>query len=72
MARCWVDTALYQTPEYTDGQKKPKWIERFFSWLKTTAQRRKTRLLQHPLQPRAVRLSRPHREGNTTNPRPVY
>jgi IS5 family transposase len=45
--RCWGDPALFQTPEYTAGQKKRKWIERFFSWLKTTAQLRKTRHRGH-------------------------
>jgi transposase len=45
--RCWVDPALYDRPEYAAGQKKRKWIERFFSWLKTTAQLRKTRHRGH-------------------------
>jgi len=45
--RCWVDPALYDRPEYAAGQKKRKWIERFFSWLKTTAQMRKTRHRGH-------------------------
>jgi transposase len=45
--RCWVDSGLYQRPEYAAGQKKRKWIERFFSWLKTTAQLRKTRHRGH-------------------------
>ena len=45
--RCWVDPALYGQPEYAAGQKKRKWIERFFSWLKTTAQLRKTRHRGH-------------------------
>jgi transposase len=44
---CWVDPALYDRPEYAAGQKKRKWIERFFSWLKTTAQLRKTRHRGH-------------------------
>ena len=42
-----VDPALYDRPEYAAGQKKRKWIERFFSWLKTTAQMRKTRHRGH-------------------------
>jgi hypothetical protein len=29
------------------NQKKRKWIERFFIWLKTTAQLRKTRHREH-------------------------
>jgi transposase len=45
--RCWVDPALYDRPEYAAGQKKRKWIERFFSWLKTTAPMRKTRHQGH-------------------------
>jgi len=45
--RCWVDPGLYNRPEYAAGQKKRKWIERFFSWLKTTAQLRKTRHRGH-------------------------
>jgi transposase len=45
--RCWVDPGLYHRPEYAAGQKKRKWIERFFSWLKTTAQLRKTRHRGH-------------------------
>jgi transposase len=45
--RCWVDPALYQRPEYAASQKKRKWIERFFSWLKTTANLRKTRHRGH-------------------------
>jgi hypothetical protein len=45
--RCWVDPALYQQPEYLASQRKRKWIERFFSWLKTTAQMRKTRHRGH-------------------------
>jgi transposase len=45
--RCWVDRALYQRPEYVASQKKRKWIERFFSWLKNTAQLRKTRHKGH-------------------------
>jgi hypothetical protein len=45
--RCWVDPALYQTEAYVQSQKKRKWIERFFSWLKTTAGLRKTRHRGH-------------------------
>ena len=45
--RCWVDRALYERPEYAESQKKRKWIERFFSWLKTTAHMRKTRHRGH-------------------------
>jgi hypothetical protein len=46
--RCQVDPALYEKPEYVRSQKKRKWIERFFSWLKNTAQLRKTRHRGHP------------------------
>jgi transposase len=46
--RCWVDPCLYDQPEYLASQKKRKWIERFFSWLKNTAQLRKTRHRGHP------------------------
>jgi IS5 family transposase len=46
--RCWVDPALYGQPEYVTSQKKRKWIERFFGWLKNTAQLRKTRHRRHP------------------------
>ena len=45
--RCLVDPALYEQPEYVASQKKRKWIERFFSWLKNTAQLRKTRHRGH-------------------------
>jgi hypothetical protein len=45
--RCWVDPALYDRPEYASGQRKRKWIERFFPWLKTTAGLRKTRHRGH-------------------------
>jgi transposase len=45
--RCWVDPALYDRPEYARGQRKRKWIERFFAWLKTTAGLRKTRHRGH-------------------------
>jgi transposase len=45
--RCWVDPMLYDRPEYAASQKKRKWIERFFSWLKTTAHLRKTRHRGH-------------------------
>ena len=45
--RSWVDPALYQTQAYVQSQKKRKWIERFFSWLKTTAGLRKTRHRGH-------------------------
>ena len=48
LRRCWVDPALYEQPEYAASQKKRKWIERFFSWLKTTAPLRKTRHRGHP------------------------
>ena len=46
--RCQVDPGLYEKPEYIRSQKKRKWIERFFSWLKNTAQLRKTRHRGHP------------------------
>jgi transposase len=45
--RCWVDPRLYDQPEYLASQKKRKWIERFFSWLKNTAPLRKTRHRGH-------------------------
>lgn len=45
--RCWVDPAIYATPEYAASQKKRRWIERFFAWLKSTAQLRKTRHRGH-------------------------
>jgi len=45
--RCLVDPALYEQPEYVVSQKKRKWIERFFGWLKNTAQLRKTRHKGH-------------------------
>jgi transposase len=45
--RCWVDPAVYQTEDYVQSQKKRKWIERFFSWLKNTAGLRKTRHRGH-------------------------
>lgn len=45
--RCWVDPAVYQTEDYVRSQKKRKWIERFFSWLKNTAGLRKTRHRGH-------------------------
>jgi IS5 family transposase len=47
LRRCWVDPGLYDRPEYAAGQKKRKWIERFFSWLKTTAPLCKTRHRGH-------------------------
>jgi hypothetical protein len=46
--RCLVDPCLYEQPQYVESQKKRKWIERFFSWLKNTAQLRKTRHRGHP------------------------
>jgi transposase len=45
--RCWVDRQLYQSERYGESQKKRKWIERFFAWLKTTAGLRKTRHRGH-------------------------
>ena len=45
--RCWIDPHLPDTAEFRNSQKKRKWIERFFSWLKTTAQLRKTRHRGH-------------------------
>ena len=47
--RCWVDPPLYDGPEYAAGQRKRKWIERFFAWLKTTGRLRKTRHRGHRL-----------------------
>jgi transposase len=46
--RSCMDSALYERPDYVASQKKRKWIERFFSWLKTTAGLRKTRHRGHP------------------------
>jgi transposase len=46
--RCLVDPQLYDQPEYGASQRKRKWIERFFSWLKNTASLRKTRHRGHP------------------------
>jgi transposase len=46
--RCLIDPALYDQPRYVESQKKRKWIERFFGWLKNTAQLRKTRHRGHP------------------------
>jgi transposase len=45
--RCWVDRSLYATTDYVESQKRRKWIERFFAWLKTTAGLRKTRHRGH-------------------------
>jgi transposase len=45
--RCLVDPARYEQPEYVESQKKRKWIERFFGWLKNTATLRKTRHRGH-------------------------
>jgi transposase len=45
--KCWVDPAIYGQPEYGVSQKKRKWIERFFGWLKNTASLRKTRHRGH-------------------------
>ena len=44
---CLVDPALYQTPAYVQSQKRRKWVERFFGWLKTTANLAKTRHRGH-------------------------
>ena len=44
---CLVDPALYEQPEYAVSQKKRKWVERFFAWLKTTANLAKTRHRGH-------------------------
>jgi hypothetical protein len=65
--RCWVDPALYDRPEYAASQKKRKWIERFFSWLKTTAQRARhdTRTPKPELELHSRRRSlQPHPYGN--------
>ena len=43
-----VDPALYETERYRASQKKRKWIERFFSWLKGCGRLRKTRHKGHP------------------------
>jgi len=44
---CLIDPALYDQPEYAQSQRRRKWIERFFSWLKNTANLRKTRHRGH-------------------------
>jgi transposase len=44
---CLVDPALYQQPEYVTSQRRRKWVERFFGWLKTTAHLSKTRHRGH-------------------------
>ncbi len=44
---CLVDPALYERAEYVLSQKKRKWVERFFGWLKTTANLNKTRHRGH-------------------------
>lgn len=44
---CLVDPAIYEQPEYGASQKKRKWVERFFAWLKTTANLNKTRHRGH-------------------------
>jgi transposase len=46
--RCLIDPAVYDTVEYVTSQKRRKWVERFFGWLKTTANLRKTRHKGHP------------------------
>jgi transposase len=45
--KCLVDPALYERPEYVRSQKRRKWVERFFGWLKTTANLAKTRHRGH-------------------------
>jgi transposase len=45
--RCWIDPHLPETVEFRNSQKRRKWIERFFSWLKNTAGLRKTRHRGH-------------------------
>ena len=45
--RCWIDPHLPETAEFHTSQKKRKWIERFFSWLKNTAGLRRTRHRGH-------------------------
>lgn len=44
---CLLDPALYERPEYVESQRKRKGVERFFGWLKTTAQLAKTRHRGH-------------------------
>ena len=44
---CLVDPALYDRPDYVQSQKKRKWVERFFGWMKTTANLGKTRHRGH-------------------------
>jgi hypothetical protein len=46
--RLWVDPALYETERCRVSQKKRKWIERFFSWIKHSDRLRKTRHKGHP------------------------
>jgi transposase len=45
--KCLVDPALYERPEYIRSQTRRKWVERFFGWLKTTANLAKTRHRGH-------------------------
>lgn len=42
-----VQPGIYETAEYVTSQKRRKWVERFFAWLKTTANLRKTRHRGH-------------------------
>jgi transposase len=44
---CLVDPALYERAEYRQSQKKRKWVERFFGWMKTTANLARTRHRGH-------------------------
>jgi len=44
---CLVDPVLYERAEYVQSQKRRKWVERFFGWLKTTANLAKTRHRGH-------------------------
>jgi transposase len=44
---CLLDPALYQRAEYLCSQRRRKWVERFFGWMKTTANLSKTRHRGH-------------------------
>lgn len=46
--RLWIKPELYETQRYRTSQKRRKWIERFFSWVKNSSRLRKTRHRGHP------------------------
>lgn len=45
--RIWVKDGLYESDAYRAGQKRRKWIERFFGWIKAPARLCKTRHRGH-------------------------